>query len=351
MMTALLTQKTYKPPFPWFGGKSKVAPEVWRRFGTVRNFIEPFCGSMAMLMLRPQPFVGTETCNDADGFICNFWRSVKAAPDAVAEWADRPVNENDLHAIHVRLRDDRSLLTSRLEGDPDYFDPKIAGWWAWGQCCWIGSGWCDEGRQGPWSVVIDDDGLRQLVHLGDAGRGVNRKRVHLGDAGRGVNRQLVHLGDAGQGVNRKRVHLGDAGQGSTANGLAGYFATFCNRIRRVRVCCGDWTRVCGYTPTIKQGLTAVFLDPPYSDSAKRTDRLYSKDSLSVAHKVREWAIERGDDQRLRICLAGYAGEHSMPRNWSEWAWKAKGGYGSQSKVHDNPNARRERLWFSPHCLD
>ena len=27
------------------------------------------------------------------------------------------------------------------------------------------------------------------------------------------------------------------------------------------------------------------------------------------------------------------------------SWKAAGGYGTQA------NARRERIWFSPHCLD
>ena len=32
------------------------------------------------------------------------------------------------------------------------------------------------------------------------------------------------------------------------------------------------------------------------------------------------------------------------------AWKASGGYGSQSSQHDNPNAKRERIWFSKHCL-
>lgn len=337
-------QSEYQPPFPWFGGKSRVAPEVWRRFGDVRNYVEPFMGSLAMLLLRPAPFAGTETVNDADGFLCNFWRAVQADPEAVAHHADWPVNESDLHARHVWLKERQQPLTARLEGDPDYHDAKIAGWWAWGQCCWIGSGWCSEGRGGPWGVVTDDEGHRQLVHLGDAGRGVNRKLVHLGDAGQRVNRQLVHLGNAGQD--------GD-GEGSTANGsggLADYFAGLCDRLRWVRVCCGDWTRVCGPTPTVKQGLTAVFLDPPYADSAKRTDDLYSKDSLSVAHAVREWAIEHGDDPRLRIALCGYAGEHAMPASWSEWAWKAKGGYGSQSKAHDNPNARRERIWFSPHCV-
>ncbi len=341
-MTALLMppKPRYKPPFPWFGGKSKCAPEVWRRFGDVRNYVDPFCGSLAMLLLRPVPFVGTETVNDADGFLANFWRAVRSAPAAVAGWADWPVNENDLHARHVWLRERRPELTRRLEGDPEFCDAQVAGWWAWGQCCWIGSGWCDEGRQGPWGIVIDDAGCRQLVHLGNAGRGVNRKLVHLGNVGRGVNR--THPGNWRhyQGVIAKDRY----------DDLPAYFAELSDRLRRVRVCSGDWTRVCGPTPTVKRGLTAVFLDPPYPDSSKRTGDLYSKDSLSVAHAVREWAIEHGSDPRLRIALCGYAGQHSMPRSWSRWAWKARGGYGSQSTQHDNPNARRERIWFSPHCL-
>jgi site-specific DNA-adenine methylase len=372
--------KTHKPPFPWFGGKSKIAPEVWRRFGTVRNYVEPFAGSMAMLFLRPGPIIGTETVNDADGFLANFWRATLHAPDQVACWADSPVNENDLHARHHWLKDRRSELTYKLEGDPDYFDAKIAGWWVWGQCCWIGSGWCDESRSGPWSVV-EIDGDRQLVHLGNAGQGVNRKLVHLGDAGRGVNRQLVHLGNAGlveeatraaasiassstsatrakasiasaSETNRKRPMLGKGGLGIHRTGvdLEAYFAEMSARLRRVRVCSGDWSRVCGPTPTFKHGLTAIFLDPPYADTAKRTKDLYSKDSESVAHAVRQWALANGDNPKMRIALCGYLGEHKMPKSWECLAWKAKGGYGSQRRDQNNANAARERIWFSPHCL-
>ena len=319
-------------PYPWFGGKSSVMPQVWKRFGDVRNFVDPFMGSLAPLLCRPEPFEGTETVNDADGFVANFWRAVAADPEATAHHADWPVNENDLHARHIWLVGQRDSITARLEGDPEWFDAKVAGWWCWGQCCWIGSGWCS--GNGPWQSVVADDGSRKLVHLGNAGMGVNRKRVHLG-AGMGVNRKLVHLGDAGRGVNQ---------------GVYEWFALLSDRLNRVRVCCGDWTRVCGPTPTVKQGLTAVFLDPPYADTADRCADLYSRDCLSVAHAVREWAIAQGDDPRMRIALCGYEGEHEMPESWECLAWKAKGGYGSQSDQHDNPNARRERIWFSPHCV-
>ena len=73
-----------KCPFPYFGGKAEIAPEIWKRFGRVPNYIEPFFGGGAVLLARPEPFDGVETVNDADGFICNFWRAVQSAPEKVA---------------------------------------------------------------------------------------------------------------------------------------------------------------------------------------------------------------------------------------------------------------------------
>ena len=86
-----------KAPFPYFGGKSAVAAEVWRRFGNVKNYVEPFFGSGAVLLGRPHwrpdgPRL-VETVNDADGLLVNFWRAVQRAPDAVALHADTPASE------------------------------------------------------------------------------------------------------------------------------------------------------------------------------------------------------------------------------------------------------------------
>ena len=357
--------ETLKAPYPYFGGKRTVAALIWQRFGAVRNYVEPFYGSGAVLLGRPQPFDGVETINDYDGFVANFWRAVVADPDGVARHADWPVNENDLHARHAWLVGQRDSLQSRLEGDPDFFDAKIAGWWCWGMCCWIGGGFCS--GKGPWCVQ-EIDGVSHLVRgdaaseierkrpsLSNAERGVNRQLVHLGDAGRGVNRQLVHLGTAGLGVNRKRVQItndpmGVAGKPS--DGVYEWMQALSDRLQRVRVCCGDWSRVCGPTPTFKQGLTAVFLDPPYADTANRDPNIYRVDCLNVAHKVREWAIANGDNPLMRICLAGYEGEHQMPASWDVVEWKARGGYGSQGGEDSDAkaNSHKERLWFSPHCV-
>lgn len=40
-------------PFPYFGGKSKVADIVWQALGQPRHYIEPFFGSGAVLLARP----------------------------------------------------------------------------------------------------------------------------------------------------------------------------------------------------------------------------------------------------------------------------------------------------------
>lgn len=312
----------YLPPFPWFGGKSRIASTVWRAIGAdVNNYVEPFFGSGAVLMLRPGGAGHTETINDADGMVANFWRAVADDPAAVAVAADNPVNECDLHARHLWLVGQRARITERLMGDAGWFDAKAAGWWVWGQCCWIGSGWCS--GDGPW---VERDGV--MVD--------SRQLPHLGNDGMGVNRQLPNLGDDGMG-DRHREHIRD------------YLSTLADRLRYVRVCCGDWSRVTSETVTTKRGTTGVFLDPPYADTAKRTSKLYSEDSLSVAHGVREWAIANGGNPKMRIVLAGYDGEHAMPDDWRVVEWKATGGYGSQGP-QGSLNAYKERLWLSPACL-
>ena len=296
-------------PFPWFGGKSRAASLIWDRFGNVPNYVEPFAGSLAVLLGRPSA-PGTETVNDIDCYLSNFWRAVKADPGAVADHADWPVNEADILARHKWLvaQDD---FRARMRTDPAYYDAKVAGWWVWGICGWIGSGWCRVRRDGHQP--------EQLPHLGDAGRGINRSK-------------LPHLGDAGRGER-----------------ITAWFSALSNRLRDVRVACGDWDRVLGPSVTEKHGITGIVLDPPYgSDEHSLT---YSAQHVDVADAVRLWAVENGDNPLLRIALCGYEGEHEMPRGWSVVAWKARGGYGSQSDGRGRENAARERIWFSPSCLD
>lgn len=305
-------------PFPYFGGKRTVAHEVWRRFDGAKNYVEPFFGSGAVLLARDTP-VKVETINDADGLLINVWRSLRHAPDETAYHADWPVTEADLHARHSWLVGQRESLTAKLEADPEWFDARAAGWWVWGACAWIGTGWCS--GKGPW--VVEDGALVKR----NAGQGINRKLPHVGDAGRGINRNLPHVGDAGRG-----------------EFIRSWFGTISARLRDVRITCGDWARVAkSASVTHRHGRTAVFLDPPYDDGLVD----YAVGGR-IASDVRAWAIEAGQRDDMMIALCGYSEHDELARaGWSRFAWKARGGYSSQDG--ENENAARETIWFSPAC--
>jgi hypothetical protein len=449
---------TLRAPFPWFGGKSRAAHLVWPAFGDVVNYVEPFAGSLAVLLGRPtEP--RTETVNDIDCYLSNFWRAVQAAPDEVARWADWPVNEADLHARH-RWLVNQAEFREQMKHDPDYFDAKVAGWWVWGICQWIGSGWCaapewwrrahegedlgdgrrpaikgagvnakgnnqslanshnwarfNAGRRGQGVHAIGPAGWNN-TNAGRRNRGIltaeheqrpdlssstnrgvlsveNEKRPHLWRGGLGVHsgraqaEKLPLLGGrGGKGVlggkkrdrdlsnsaeRKKRPSLRAGGRGITreqlpqlsqlsgdgsgsgrgvlrsSGGVIEWMQRLADRLRRVRVCCGNWDRIVGPAVTTCIGLTGVFLDPPYGDPA-RDPRLYSHDSMTIAQDVAKWARENGSDPKLRIAICGYENEHDLP-GWTCVAWKAGGGYAASAGNHEN--AKRERIWFSPHCL-
>ena len=132
-MSLVVEGGRYNPPYTWAGGKAAIADTVWRLLGDVPHYIEPFFGGGAVLFLRPETHHSPrrEVINDLDGFVANFWRAAKHAPEDVAYWCNNPLNECDYHACRVWLKPQRSVLSARLEGDPDYYDAKIAGRWAW----------------------------------------------------------------------------------------------------------------------------------------------------------------------------------------------------------------------------
>lgn len=405
-----------RSPFPWFGGKRRVAPLVWSRFGPVDTFNEAFAGSLAVLLGRPSaPRV--ETVNDVDCMLVNFWRAVQHDPEAVAYYADGPVNEADLHARHRWLVERGFRRVLRCKRDPYYFNAKIAGWWVWGQCLWIGSGWC---QRPDWSGRVNVGRSSRGVHAARSFDGAVEwnqrpdlshvdRRGALGAGERpwlqskkpaasrtgtsvGVHRQEFQFDRNGNGTahQKRRPHLssdqgataarrwqgggqgggsgvhaptlaqqkpdlsgdGSAGRGVHApsllsSGLYDYMQQLASRLRRVRVCCGDWSRVLTPSVTTYIGVTGVFLDPPYSHELR--ERCYAEDH-DISADVRAWAIAHGDDPKMRIALCGYIDEHGdhMPSTWECVPWKAHGGYSRSER--GVANRSKERIWFSPHCL-
>jgi hypothetical protein len=391
----MAAQQTLKSPFPWTGGKSDIAGEVWARIGVhVDNVVEPFCGSSAWLLARPGGAHGTETINDLDGFVVNALRAIAYAPEETAEHCDWPVSEACLTSTHLWLKAQRPDLTARLFADPFYCDPLVAGKWLWGISSWIGDGWCV--ADGPWinvdgvlvdrrTIGADVEGVRRKmpqVSAADAGNrghenllgihryraGVPRKMPEVGARGvqdrpwpsirgiqakryEGVPRQMPRIAanpddhNAGrQGINQRRYEAPSA--------LLTYFHALSDRLRRVRFLCGDWRRAVKDSVTVNHGTTGLFLDSPYPQAEH--SMLYHGDN-DIWWDVARWAVEHGEDPRLRIAVCGYASKSTeavFPETWERYYWQARGGYSNQSKDgRGRANAKRETIWFSPHCID
>lgn len=295
-----------KAPFPWFGGKSRIATDIWARLGNPSQYIEPFCGSAAVLLAAPRP-ASLEVIGDQNCYVANFWRALKCQPDGVWAWQDYPVSHLDLFARHRWLTEPSRVEELRAAlSDPEWpGDAKIAGWWLWGQCCWIGSGWCDPARgQREAGGPTDDHG--QIPHASDAGMGV--QAVSLG--------KIPHAGNAGRGVRK-------------------WLAALSRRLERVRIVHGSWDRCLNHHFGGED--TAVFLDPPY----RAFEALYSDASHPVADDVAAWAREHA---HLRIALCGHRGDYDLP-GWDTLDWsRGRLTYGGKSTTD------AECIWFSPACL-
>ena len=144
---ALHAHDATRAPFPWYGGKRRWAASIWSKLGEPGVYAEPFAGSLAVLLHRRQPCAREIVC-DTDGLLCNFWRALRADPEAVAYWAAWPTIHQDLTARHTWLRDWRAEHGGEVERDPDFYDVKVAGWWVWGLSNWIGGGWCSDFNDG-----------------------------------------------------------------------------------------------------------------------------------------------------------------------------------------------------------
>lgn len=67
-----------RPPFPYFGGKQSVAADIVDLLPTHRHYVEPFAGSLSVLLAKaPAKF---ETVNDLHGELMTFWRVLRERP-------------------------------------------------------------------------------------------------------------------------------------------------------------------------------------------------------------------------------------------------------------------------------
>ena len=389
-------------PWPYFGGKQWYAAEVWDQFGPVTRYIEPFFGSGAVLLRNPYelPKAGEVVC-DKNPFIANFWRSIKGkGPDdeesakAVAWWADYPTIHQDLRARHVWLLEWARDNAQRLWDDADFFDCKAAGWWAWGMSNWVGGGFCT----GDLGQAPRDARPYIMGHPGGAGVSAQRLDLEPPDTrphvmshpgGQGIQMSNLSLPDklphvkknpGGQGVQIQRLTLPDNrpyvcdtgyGQGvqiqtDRSNGLDAapldgsrlqpWMLELCRRLKRTVVLHRDWKSAVTNKMMMRENgkkskwIIGIFLDPPYRLSqGNRSKNIYQSDydgsaSDDAAEESYRWAVENGNDERLRIAFCCRHGDFPLPDGWTSSIRKFPG-----VKDAKRREKHQDEVMFSPHC--
>jgi DNA adenine methylase len=99
------------PPFTYYGGKQRLADRIVRFLPAHGHYVEPFAGSLAVLLAKPRSRM--ETVNDRDGDLVAFWRVLRDRPDELAlHMALTPHSRAEHQAAYAPIDADAC-------GDPD----------------------------------------------------------------------------------------------------------------------------------------------------------------------------------------------------------------------------------------
>jgi DNA adenine methylase len=78
----MATELTIRPPMAYYGGKTSLATWIVEHFPPHVHYVEPFAGSLAVMLAKsPSPM---ETVNDLDRDLMTFWRVLRNRPEDLA---------------------------------------------------------------------------------------------------------------------------------------------------------------------------------------------------------------------------------------------------------------------------
>lgn len=121
-----------KPPFAYFGGKTTLAPKIAELLPEHDHYVEPFAGSLAVLLAKEPS--RAETVNDLDGDLVNFWRVLRDQPEALERVALLTPHSREEYEISKTLAGDdveraRRVWVRLTQGRANSMQPH--GWrWA-----------------------------------------------------------------------------------------------------------------------------------------------------------------------------------------------------------------------------
>ena len=405
-------KKFAKAPFPYYGGKSRVAQLVWEAFGgQLDRYLEPFFGSGAVLLKAPTPAKSEVVC-DMSPHLSNFWRAIQADPDAVARHADFPTDHMTLHARHGWLRKWGVEQHDRVWNDAEYYDSMAAGWWAWGCSIWIGSGFAETNHVpekvpnvGPEAAMRGTQQDFDRKHAQrpyvckhtDGGQGVSMQgrdapdvpplvRGHHPTVCQGVESDWTHdkrprvfphhaYGNVvamqskdvldgmpivnhqvgGHGCNLQRLQLdGEGPMPLDGTRLQPWLRWLHERLRRVIVLHRSWESGVTDVMTMKaakgKAKVGIFLDPPYK-TEHRSKALYGSDLKGQSDDIATAAYEWAvakSIERPEIKIA-YCCRHGDFPLPDEWTEDVRGFAGvNDAERREN---HKDCIMFSPSCFD
>lgn len=264
---------TARSPFPWFGGKQKLADDILATFPPHSVYVEVFGGGASVLLSKAPATL--DVYNDLDDGLVNFFTVLRDAPERLV-----PLLELTPYARSewLRCRAEWHTVTDPVE------------------------------RARQWYVVASQSVGGMVAR--DARPGWKR------DLGRGWG-----------GERLGRMHLSRAA--STANRVD-HIWRFVQRFRSVQIECLDW-RACLERYDAPDAL--FYLDPPYIaatrraggyrheladvDHAELVDRVLALEGVAIVsgydHPLYAPLVERGGFTRHSFSVLSTAGQRSPDR--------------------------------------
>lgn len=100
-----------KPPFAYYGGKTSLAEQIVALMPPHLFYVEPFAGSLSVLLAKPR--ARQETVNDLDGDLMLFWRVLRDRPEELTRAAALTPHSRAEYEASYELPDDDELERAR----------------------------------------------------------------------------------------------------------------------------------------------------------------------------------------------------------------------------------------------